>query len=369
MWRVLSLLEIGTRTSTKDTPRFCARHPQLLTISRDQWPDFNGGQVLIRSGQQAGLAGISFWSHDLGGFCGEVTFADDATLEYHVRSFQWGLLSPLARAHGAAATPWDRGPQAEAGIAKFLKLRYRLLPTIYSYAWQSHRTGQPMMRAMVLDNQDDPNCYAAEFQYMFGLDLLVGPIYQLAQDEATAGNHEKDLTATRQVYLPEGQWYDYWTDNIYPGRQVLTCTAPLDTIPLFVRSGAVLAYGPETLRADTVPSDLEVHVYSGNDGCLTLYEDDGLSYAYQAGEFAETTIRLTDDGRKLSLVIGPTSGEYKGQADHHKWNIVVHGLNNCSYAKINGQPIDPSAFDRDARRFSTQLKISLYGTVALDVHR
>ena len=175
----------------------------------DQEANFRGGRVLIKAGQQSGLAGIPYWSHDLGGFAGR------PTEEYYIRSFQWGLLSPLARAHGYVAAPWEMGKRAEKITGDFIRLRYRLLTTIYSYAWNSHVTGEPMMRAMVIDNQEDKNTYDAEFQYMFGHSILVAPVYKESND--------KNLASRRTVYLPEGRWYDFWSDKIYAGGKKFHC--------------------------------------------------------------------------------------------------------------------------------------------------
>lgn len=297
----------------------------------DQKADFSGGRVLIKAGQQSGLAGISFWSHDVGGFGGT------PTEEYYIRSFQWGLLSPLSRAHGSITAPWNMGERACRIAARFIRLRYRLLPLIYSYAWHSHLTGEPMMRAMVLDYQDDPHARQAEFQYKLGPDLLIAPIYRESNRE--------DLTATRSLYLPEGTWWNFWTDQCHTGRQTLTVEAPIDTLPLYVRGGAILMYGEPVRRASQPQNRLELHLYAGGNGTLVYYEDDGRTQAYRTGERAVTSFHLGDTGGGLSLNISPTNGTFNGQSAELNLTLVVHGIPNARSATVNGQSITVRPID------------------------
>lgn len=289
----------------------------------DQKADFSGGRVLIKAGQQAGLAGIPFWSHDLGGFAGT------PTEEYYIRSFQWGLFSPLSRAHGSITAPWNMTDRACRIVTRFIRFRYRLLPLLYSYAWHSHVTGEPMMRAMVLDDQDDPAARAAEFQYRLGPDWLVAPIYQ------ESGHPE--LTAQRPVYLPAGTWWDYWTDQPFTGGRTLEVTAAIESLPLFVRGGALLLLGEPTRRASVSQSRLELHVYPGGDGALDYYEDDGRSQAYRRGAHAVTPIRLRDTGGELHLTIGPTEGAFAEMTVALELTLVVHGRPGLTVLSVDGR--------------------------------
>lgn len=291
----------------------------------DQKADFSGGRVLIKAGQQAGLAGIPFWSHDLGGFAGT------PTEEYYIRSFQWGLFSPLARAHGSITAPWNMTDRACRIVTRFIRLRYRLLPLLYSYAWHSHATGEPMMRAMVLDDQDDPAARTAEFQYRLGPDWLVAPIYQ--------ESGHPGLTAQRSVYLPAGTWWDYWTDQPFAGRQTLSVTAAIESLPLFVRGGALLLLGEPTRRASIRQSRLELHVYPGGDGALDYYEDDGRSQAYRRGAHAVTPIRLLDTGGELHLTIGPTEGVFAEMTAALDLTVVVHGRPGLAAMSVDGRAV------------------------------
>jgi alpha-D-xyloside xylohydrolase len=319
----------------------------------DQPANYRGGRTLIKGGQQSGLMGIAFWSHDLGGFGGQ------PTEEYYIRSFQWGLFNPLSRAHGGITAPWRLTPRAEAIITRFIRLRYRLMPTIYSYARASQLTGEPMMRAMVLDHQDDPQTYKADYQYMFGPDLLVAPSYE----ESKAA----ELTLQRDCYLPEGTWYDYWTDQRHAGRKTLKCKTAIESLPVFVRGGGLLLYGPDTQRAADLPENLSLHAYAGGNGHLDYYEDDGTSHAYLRGEHATRAIDLTDNGRTMTLTIGATAGKFAGQRTEHPWQIVIHGLKTMKKIALNGQPVHHGEWNAVAKTLTLNLKLKREESITLQL--
>ncbi len=184
----------------------------------------------IRGGLSHGLSGVPFWSHDVGGFSGT------PTADLYIRWAQFGALSPLVRLHGTTSRlPWDFPPHAEAAATHALRLRYELMPYLYSTAVASARTGEPVMRALLVDSPDDPAAWQADLQYRLGTDLLVAPMI--------------DPGGTRHVYLPDGQWVDWWTGQLHHGRQHLQITTDLQHIPLFARHGALI---PTTDAQDTV---------------------------------------------------------------------------------------------------------------------
>lgn len=290
----------------------------------DQKADFQGGRVLIRAGQQAGLAGISFWSHDLGGFTSR------PTEEYYIRSYQWGLLNPLSRGHGKATAPWDVSERAARIIKQWLRFRYQLLPTLYSYAWGSHLSGEPMMRAMILDCQKDPKARKAEFQYRLGTDILVAPIYE------EGGN--ADLSAEREIYLPSGQWYDLNSGELLEGGRQLYCRVPIEETPVYVRAGAIIVRGSETLRASELPEELTVEVYPGGVGHFLFYEDDGWSQAYREGKYITAEISAADEAEKLTVKLNARKGEFPGMLSTRKVYLVFPPLSPRKniVIKING---------------------------------
>jgi alpha-glucosidase len=227
-----------------------------------------------------GLSGEPFVGSDVGGFIGR------ANGEFLVRSYQIGFLAPFFRNHhaidGYDQEPWRFGKYYEDIIRKYLKLRYQLLPFLYTTLEESHRTGVPLFRPLMLNYQDDPNTYNLDDEFMIGEDLLVAPIVK------------PDLTS-RLVYLPRGIWYDYWTNRRYQGGTMIRAEAPLETVPMFVRGGAIIPKAPEMKyvgekRVD--PITFAIYPDEKGSASTTLYEDDGLSPAYKQGVFRRTTLSV-----------------------------------------------------------------------------
>jgi alpha-D-xyloside xylohydrolase len=219
-----------------------------------------------------GMSGVPFCSHDVGGFDYQPRAFDFGNLddfprdpEVYIRWLQFGVFSSHLRAHGKQPRePWEYGDQAAQIAMKYLKLRYRLLPYIYSQAVCSARTSLPMVRPLVLEHQDDPNTENIDLQYLFGSDFLVAPIL-------TRSNQ-------RRVYLPAGGWFDYWTKEFHHGGQWIETDASLDTLPLWVKSGAIIPYGPEMNYVNEKslnPLTLEIYgIADIYDGELTIYDED-----------------------------------------------------------------------------------------------
>ncbi|WP_329090288.1 TIM-barrel domain-containing protein [Streptosporangium sp. NBC_01469] len=188
--------------------------------SGDTYTSYAAMSSTLRGGLAHGLSGVPFWSHDAGGFTGRP--ADDL----YVRWTQFGALSPLLRLHGTTSRePWEF-PGVEAEAVEALRLRYRLMPYVYTAAVEAARTGAPMMRALCVDYPDDPVAWQADLEYLLGRDLLVAPMTSPEQ--------------VRRVYLPAGEWVDHWTGEILPGGRYVTVAPLLDRVPLFVRRGAIV---------------------------------------------------------------------------------------------------------------------------------
>ena len=174
----------------------------------------------LRGGLSMAMCGHAFWSHDMGGF------HRTPTPDLYVRWSQMGFFSPMSRAHGMSSRlPWDYGETAERIFRDYDRLRYRLAPYLYHYYVEASQTGLPVIRPMVLEFQNDPTTYTMDLQYMFGEHLLMAPVY----------NREGNV----RVYLPEGQWVDYWTHAVYSGPNWITVQAPLDVLPIYVRAGCI----------------------------------------------------------------------------------------------------------------------------------
>jgi alpha-glucosidase/alpha-D-xyloside xylohydrolase len=210
--------------------------------------------------------------------------------ELFVRWFQWGVFQPVMRAHGERQhnEVWAYGSQAEPILEKYLRLRYQLLPYIYSLGYFSYTTGAPYMRALFMDFPNDPHVAGIGDEYMFGPAFLVAPV---TSQGATS----------RKVYLPAGSdWYNYWTNKRLKGGQTVEAAAPIDTIPLFVRAGSILPLGSTILSTAEPQSIASVRVYPGADGEFTLFNDDGKTYAYEKGESRITHLHWSDAAGKFT---------------------------------------------------------------------
>ncbi|NJP93450.1 alpha-xylosidase [Nonomuraea sp. FMUSA5-5] len=241
----------------------------------------------IRGGLAHGLSGVPFWSHDAGGFTGRPT--DDL----YVRWTQFGALSPLLRLHGTTTRePWEF-PEVEAEAVAALKLRYRLMPYLYSAAVEAARTGAPMMRALCVDFPGDPVAWQADLQYLLGRDLLVAPM------TAPEG--------TRSVYLPRGLWVDYWTHEVLEGARYVTVSKPLDQIPLFVRHGALIPVQEQRETVD-VPAEIALVAFGGGDGTVEIHDADGVTIAVATRDGAELRVAVTGPKRVTGVEIAPVAG-------------------------------------------------------------
>lgn len=316
---------IWTRTGFAGSQRY------PLTWGGDEESSFEGLRILVRAGMNAGICGFPYWAQDSGGF------TRNRTAEYYARSCEWGFLSPIAMILGVRENadpafignePWSFGPRVEEIVRKYARLRYRLLPYIYSCAVEAWETGAPMMRALPLEFPDDPRTYACDYQYMFGSAIMVAPIYEKSSAE--------DLSATRKVYLPRGLWYDFWTDRAYRGPAEIEYTAAFDVLPIFVRAGAIIPFGPDLDYIDGPPAaPLTVHVYPGASGEFELREDDGLSLAYRRGESARTRIRCQGTKRDVALRMEAPRGFYKGIPAGRPVSFRFHALPGEASVRVN----------------------------------
>jgi len=236
---------------------------------------------VLRSALSVGLSGFPFYSHDIGGFMGI------PAAELYVRWAQLGLLSSHARCHGLPPRePWAFGQRAEEIFRRYAELRYRLIPYIYSEAVECARSGQPIVRALVLDYQEDPTTHTIDDQYLFGRDMLVAPILD-------AGN-------SRRLYLPQGQWMDYWTGEKLDGGRWIRAVAPLEVVPLYVRAGSIVPFGPLMQHVDERPCDpLTVAIYAPTEGHRYLIHDE---------DRPDIDIAYRRDGDEMSVRIEGSTG-------------------------------------------------------------
>ena len=244
----------------------------------------------LRSGLSMAICGHAFWSHDVGGFTGR------PSPELYTRWAQFGFFSPLIRAHGnSTRLPWDFGPQALELFREYARLRYRLLPYIYTYSCLAAQTGLPVLRPMVLEFPNDPTTYTLDLQYMFGAELLVAPIY--------------NLSGERSVYLPEGRWIDFWTHEMLNGPRMLSLQAPLEKLPLYVRANALIpTIEPAPFIVDGPFEEITVDAYLLERGSFELQDTDGSTRL--SAELIDGQLRVSVEGsrRQLALCLIPLAG-------------------------------------------------------------
>jgi alpha-glucosidase/alpha-D-xyloside xylohydrolase len=292
-----------------------------------------------------GLSGVPFWGTDIGGFVP----TEEYTGELFARWFQFAAFCPLFRSHGRdwkLPRPWGwttgeigypetpgYHPAAEelhnAAIEpvckKYLELRYRLMPYIYSAVRKTCETGLPMMRALWLHYPDDAAAVARGDEYLFGRDLLVAPVV------------EKGATS-RKVYLPRGTWYDFWTNEKQEGGREITRQVDLGTLPLYVRAGAAIPMEPlKQYTAEVVDGALTLTVFPGANGECSLYEDDGESFDFRKGDFMRMEMRWDDAARRLTLRLAPGSRMLRPTGIAVEARVA--GSDHMSTAIFKGDPV------------------------------
>lgn len=295
----------------------------------------------VPQGINACTSGIPYWTSDIGGYHYGWKAADWSKPEFRelfTRWFQFGAFSPIFRIHGKGeraifSKNWDEDTRAI--LLNFDKLRYRLLPYIYSLAGKVNTDNYTMMRSLAFDFRSDPNVHSIPDQYMFGPAFLVNPV--TAQLYTGAGADAK--AKTRPVYLPAGTtWYNFWTGEVLKGGQHLTVDVPMNMMPLYVKAGSVIPMGPVMQYATEKPADnIELRIYRGADGSFTFYEDENDNYNYEKGAKATFTLNWNDKARQLSITA--TKGSFPGMLKSRKFNVVLvnglHGSNTGEADKID----------------------------------
>lgn len=277
--------------------------------SSDITATWDAFQRQIPTGLDFAASGLTYWSNDTGGWqplptvhhAAHPPLIDPSDVrdnvggyddypELYTRWFEYASFLPIFRTHGSRRYNeiWSYGKQAEPILEKYLKLRYELLPYIYSLGYQTYQTGAPFMRALFMDFPNDANVADMRDEYMFGSAFLVAPV---AEQGATS----------RKVYLPAGvDWYNYWTNERVKGGQTITVSAPIDTIPLFVRGGSIIPLGSYIENTGQTQEIVKIRVYPGADADFTLFQDDGNTNLYEKGEAKITRLHWNDAARQLT---------------------------------------------------------------------
>jgi alpha-glucosidase (family GH31 glycosyl hydrolase) len=343
----------------------------VIPWSGDVAKSFGGLAVQLPMMLSMGLSGLAYHNSDIGGFTRGPT-----TPELYVRWMQYGTFCPITRAHGARepTEPWAFGETAEMINRKYIELRYRLLPYIYTMAWQNYQMGIPLARPLFSLEPDATELANESSTYLWGDALLVSPVVAAGQSVQT-------------VTLPAGEWIDYWTEETLTGGRSVPVSAPLEKLPLFVKAGSILPMQPLMQFSDQYSLDtLVLHAYParGEDGRFTLYEDDGTTLDYQSGQYALTefyqTLVQSDSVPRFVLTIGTSDGAYNGKPAARTYRCEIHRtLTKPSAVTKNNQPISEASspdelrlmqdgywYDADRQRLLVQIATYPDSTYVID---
>jgi len=323
------------------------------TWSGDVTATWTAFRAQIPAGLGFSISGLPYWTTDSGGFAVPPRWATDAMTpadreewrELQARWFEFATFCPLTRIHGQYPfrEPWNVAPEGHPAydtIVRYDRLRYRLLPYVYSLAGGVTHDAGTMLRPLVMDFPDDPQVRATGDAFMFGPALLVSPItsYQ---------------ARSRRVYLPQGTWYDLWTGAAIEGGQEIDAAAPFERIPVHVRAGSILPLGPELQYTGERPADpVTLRVYAGANGRFTLYEDDGVTYEYERGRFSR--IPLAWDDATRTLTIGARTGAYEGMLSRRAFDVVL--VDRAQAGGIDDAAPAPRRMEYDGREVRVALR-------------
>jgi hypothetical protein len=276
-------------------------------------------KMTVAGGINSCMAGNAYWCSDIGGFQNNCSPGIASCEEIMTRWFQAGTFFPIFRVHGTRATEiYNYSAQTQQICTEFSRVRYRLMPYIYSLAWKVTNENYTITRALPFDFPSDPAVFNIANQFMFGPALLINPV-------TVAG------ATSRSVYLPAGTWYDFWTGapNANTAGRTVTASAPIQTIPVYARAGAIIPMGPRIQWVNQKqPDTIELRVYPGADGNFTLYEDEGDNYGYESGSFA--IIPISYNNASGVVTIGSRTGTFPGMLTNRIFNIVFvnsgHGI-------------------------------------------
>jgi alpha-glucosidase (family GH31 glycosyl hydrolase) len=310
------------------------RYPAFFTgDTYSQWPVLayevaftaRGGNVLV-----------DYISHDIGGFHGaKIAF------DLYARWIEFGAFSPILRMHSAHANPlegnlrmpWDYGDEGTLLMKKYFTLRTQLIPYLYTYTWRAHRDSVPILRPLYFETPELEEAYRHSREYFFGREMLIAPVV--------------DPSGNQSIYLPPGEWMDFFTGKRYSGGVSLNLHYDVSETPVFVREGSIIPEQPPGDYSDAKPLDTVIlNVYGGGEGHFDLYEDDGISLAYDKGQSSVTSLTHSTDAQGVQhLVIDPTRGSFKGQVAARTFELHIHTPGKPGSISLNGKYAGPVSWD------------------------
>gem|GEM_PF-412167 len=302
-------------------------HRYPVGFSGDTRSDWSALKYEVEFTSKSGNALMPYWSHDIGGFSG-----NHLDSELYIRWLQFGALSPFLRVHSdhGDRAPWEYGDKVSAAFMAIYDLRKGLIPYLYSLCYEASIKSLPLLRPIYLQWPDDEESYSHSGQYMLGDALMVCPV----TNPASRGHAHLD------IYLPEGTWYDYWTLRRYKGGQVITYSCPINRIPLFARAGAIIpsmALSEKTVNP--CPDPLTIHIFYGEGGEFTLYEDDGSTQANERGEYALTRFTAKHENNLVRFIISPAEGTFYGMRSTRETVLCLHGVSQPAAVILDGKEV------------------------------
>lgn len=317
------------------------------TWSGDVTASWSALKNQISAGLNFSLSGIPYWNSDIGGFFlnrFRKKLADPEYRELYVRWLEFGTFCPMMRSHGADAPReiynfGSKGVKAYDAIEKFINLRYRMLPYLYSTSWEVTANQSSMMRALMMDFAIDKNVLDINDEFMLGKSLLVAPVTKAQYLKQALNGRDstwvEDFSTAKstEVYLPAGtNWFDFWTNEQLTGGKKVMKETPLDIIPLYVKAGTILPFGPEVQYATEKKWDsLQLRIYPGANGKFVLYEDENDNYNYEKGAFSTITFNWDDTNK--TLTINDRKGSFPGILTNRSFTIEMMGKGQGATAK------------------------------------
>ena len=301
----------------------------VIPWSGDVAKDFGGLKVQLPMLLNMGMSGLAYHNSDIGGFCCGTT-----TPELYIRWMQYGTFCPVTRAHGVdnqPTEPWGYGIEAEQIAKKYIELRYSLLPYIYTMAYENYKTGMPLARPLIFDYPEVLSYRNYSDAYMWGSSLLVAPVV----DEGST---------IKNVSFPEGEWVDFFTDEVIEGGGSRIVQAPLEKLPVYIKRGSIIPRQPAMNYVDEFPQDtlmLEIYPSPYYDASFSLYEDDGISLDYQSGYYATTDLSQSISANdELIINISSSVGNFNGKLLHKIYLSDIHHMAVSPTSVLsNGIPI------------------------------
>ena len=301
----------------------------------------------------AGLSGFNAATGDVDGIFGGSAQTQVRDLQWKAFTPAWMIISGWSKQTNNMKQPWIFGEPYTTINRKYLKLKQRLTPYLYTYSREAFDSGVPTVRAMVLEFPNDPATWSkrTQYQFMSGEWLLVAPVYQ-------------DAPVRDDIYLPAGKWIDYWDGTEFNGPTTLNgYAAPLDKLPLFVKAGAIIPMYPDMLYDGQKPADpVTLDVYPSGKTTFSLYEDDGTTQKYRAGAFARTTIGVespaTPDaaGDTITVNVGPATGQYDGMPGSRRYLVDVHATRKPAKVTVGGRALAEIPQTGQGRQAQDKLK-------------